>query len=526
MELSLSAEQTSALKDFLASRAQELPASLVPLLALLVPLDSNLSQTYPSSSPSPQPQPRPHAPSTESATATATATTTATTTALEGNGSSSHKRKITYSDVPEIPSKRACLEPSDSYGIHQTRSQTRKNKSSSAVQVQAYVRPDCPRSGLSAKKRKNTSRFSVADTAALPPKTLGDEAERLLGKLAFGPKASLSNESCGKWILEDLAKRCDRAENSTCVARFVRMLTELYFFAKINGSINNARLLQNDNCKPNVKKWVRLVEQSTNISYRKLELWVQAETRWAILAHSGSLYLLMLIAFQEEDDYLRNHNTSLPVLQAMGNALRSPENSTAAAGRLVQENLLPLLIELRNTIPVAIPTLYEAKLLEAMRLPEFIDAGNVGITDEYFDTFYYHTFRPLPRNKTIWDAFQSQPPDTVLLKTDTLQTLILAPLSLSSVGLLPAQTSSSLPGSQTQSIPDSLPEDLSSDSEIYICSYKEREKALKALVPASLDEYKKKFQERIDSEGKLKEDSCYLKLDRNLIEGKTFQVDN
>lgn len=55
----------------------------------------------------------------------------------------------------------------------------------------------------------------------------------------------------------------------------------------------------------------------------------------------------------------------------------------------MQENILPLLDELRKHIPVAIPTLYDVKLLEAMRLPEFIDAGDIQLTDNYFDSFYY-----------------------------------------------------------------------------------------------------------------------------------------
>lgn len=209
--------------------------------------------------------------------------------------------------------------------IHQTTS-----SSASGGDGFALRRPDCPRSGRSARRNSN-SRFLVADTAALPPRIISDEVERLLGKLAFGPQASLSNDSCRKWIselrgmlegkgraieelptysLEDLAKRCDRAESSTCVAKFVQMLTELYFFAKINAydyifssfivltdlpclrSINNERVLQNDTRRPNVSKWVQLVQSRTDIPRRKLEVWVQAGTRWAILAHSGEFPLM------------------------------------------------------------------------------------------------------------------------------------------------------------------------------------------------------------------------------------------
>lgn len=59
---------------------------------------------------------------------------------------------------------------------------------------------------------------------------------------------------------------------------------------------------------------------------------------------------------------------------------------------------------------------------------------------------------------------------------------------------------------------------------------------MQAVVPASLEDFEEKvsliqsfdqnylinsiqFRERLNSEGLLKEDSCYLKLDRNLIEG-------
>lgn len=59
------------------------------------------------------------------------------------------------------------------------------------------------------------------------------------------------------------------------------------------------------------------------------------------------------------------------------------------ASSLVQEHLLPLLLQIHVQIPAAIPTLYPPKILNKLKLPESFDIGDLQTSDSYFDTFYY-----------------------------------------------------------------------------------------------------------------------------------------
>ncbi|KAJ4474007.1 hypothetical protein C8J55DRAFT_490706 [Lentinula edodes] len=130
---------------------------------------------------------------------------------------------------------------------------------------------------------------------------------------------------------------------------------------------------------------------------------MSAGSRWAFLANAGSLYLLLVIAFKGEDEYFRK-KASVTVIQALCSKIRVPDSS-GITGEIVRFNLIPVLANLCKDIPISIPTLYHRSLLRDLGLSGSFDCGDLRVNDNYFGSFFFHTFRSLPRDWEAWKQF-------------------------------------------------------------------------------------------------------------------------
>ncbi|KAJ3870960.1 hypothetical protein F5051DRAFT_446863, partial [Lentinula edodes] len=426
----------------------------------------------------------------------------------------------------------------------------------------------CPRKSVRARKRRRidqysyddstAGRFAVGDHAAQPSRDVSVDLTKQLARLSFGTRTSIGHEDYLSWVsdlkgmiegtidnvkdlavssLVSIARRCDLAANVDGTARFVRMLHELYFSAKVNSRLNLMK--SKDNSRRPKPSEVYKSLQTHSIPEHKSRDYMSAGSRWAFLANAGSLYLLLVIAFKGEDEYFRK-KASVTVIQALCNKIRAPDSS-GIMGEVVRFNLIPVLANLCKDIPISIPTLYHRSLLRDLGLSGSFDCGDLRVNDNYFGSFFFHTFRSLPRDWEAWKQFD------VSMKFEQ-QTG--AAQHASAVSELSSEEETFTPPSTIPpiSILFNRMGFQSQDSEgihqVLFTPYKpaktrepfppdyrgrskwtenERSLAQDCVTPDSLESYANEMNGRFDSLGRLS-DSRYLKLNRNIIEGKVVQI--
>ncbi|KAH7874580.1 uncharacterized protein C8R40DRAFT_1171198 [Lentinula edodes] len=379
-----------------------------------------------------------------------------------------------------------------------------------------------------------------------------------LARLSFGTRTSIGHEDYLSWVsdlkgmiegtidnvkdlavssLVSIARRCDLAANVDGTARFVHMLHELYFSAKVNSRLNLMKFKDNSR-RPKPSEVYKSL-QTHSIPEHKSQDYMSAGSRWAFLANAGSLYLLLVIAFKGEDEYFRK-KASVTVIQALCNKIRAPDSS-GITGEIVRFNLIPVLANLCKDIPISIPTLYHRSLLRDLGLSGSFDCGDLRVNDNYFGSFFFHTFRSLPRDWEAWKQFD------VSMKSEQ-QTG--AAQHASAVSELSSEE-------ETFTLPSTVPpisilfnrmgfqsQDSEGIHQVLFTAYKpaktkepfppdyggrskwtenERSLAQDCVTPESLESYASKMNGRFDSLGRLS-DSRYLKLNRNIIEGKLVQI--
>ncbi|KAJ3917502.1 hypothetical protein F5877DRAFT_68173 [Lentinula edodes] len=320
-----------------------------------------------------------------------------------------------------------------------------------------------------------------------------------LGRISLGTQTSVGSAEYLSWVADlksmmegTLNNVRDMAVSSLVdgTARFVRMLNELYFAAKVNRKVAT--------------------------SYRRV----------------------VVIAFKGEDNYFRK-KASVTVIQALCNQIRAPTPSGEffasfiVSGDLVKSRLIPVLANLQKDIPISMPTFYHPSLFKHLGLSSSFDSGNLNQSDNYFSSFFFHTFRSLPRDWEAWNLFLAIPEDQ-LLSTALLERrfLLFSPVE-EDVGSISELTSSSEEeplaqrmGFQSQDaegihqilrtpyVPqktaEPFPADLRRRSK---WTEQERRAAINCVKPDSLDKYAQELS-----------DQRYLKLDRNLVDGKVLQV--
>ncbi|KAJ4492497.1 hypothetical protein C8R41DRAFT_867190 [Lentinula lateritia] len=397
---------------------------------------------------------------------------------------------------------------------------------------------------------KVINRFSIDNTPAEPSKDVTTDITTELGRITLGTQTSVGSAEYLSWVtvLKSMMEGTlnnvrDMAVSSLVdgTARFVHMLNELYFAAKVNSRLNLMKIKENS-LRPRPTAIFQTL-QSHDIPIQKSRKFLSAGSRWAFLANS-------VIAFMGEDNYFRK-KASVTVIQALCNQIRAPISSVS--GDLVKSCLIPVLANLRKDIPISMPTLYHPSLFKNLGLSSSFDSGNLNESDNYFSSFFFQDWE-------AWNQFLAIPEDQ-LLSTALLERrfLLFSPVDVGSpISELTSETSSSeeeplarrflakppLPismifsrmGFQSQDaegihqilrtpyIPqktvEPFPADIGRRSK---WTEQERRAAINCVKPDSLDKYAQEMNQRFDSLGRLS-DNRYLKLDRNLVNGKVLQV--
>ncbi|KAJ4488772.1 hypothetical protein C8J55DRAFT_486994 [Lentinula edodes] len=187
----------------------------------------------------------------------------------------------------------------------------------------------CPRKSVRTKKRRRTdtydyednttSRFATGNVAAEPSKDVSVDLTTQLARISFGTQTTVGHVDYSSWVsglkaimegtldnvkdlavssLLNIACHCDLASKVDGTARFVRMLNELYFAAKVNSR------------RPKPTEIYKSL-QTHSIPEHKSRNFMSAGSRWAFLANA-------VIAFKGEDEYFRK-KASVTVVQALCN---------------------------------------------------------------------------------------------------------------------------------------------------------------------------------------------------------------
>ncbi|KAJ3898367.1 hypothetical protein F5879DRAFT_1068421 [Lentinula edodes] len=405
-------------------------------------------------------------------------------------------------------------------------------------------------------EKSTASRFAVGDQAAPPSRDVLVDVTKQLARLSFSTQTSIGHEDYLSWVsdlkgmiegtidnikdlavssLVSIARRCDLAAKVDGTAR---MLHELYFSAKVNSRLNLMKSKDNSR-RPRPSEIYKSL-QTHSIPDHKSRDYMSAGSRWAFLANAGLLYLLLVITFKGEDEYF-GKKASVTVIQALCNKIRAPDTS-GITGEIVRFNLIPVLTNLCKDIPISIPTLYHRSLLRDLGLSGSFDCGNLVVNNNYFGSFFFHTFRSLPRDWEAWKQFDvSMKSKCTLLSTSPLERCFLL-FSPEQTGAAQHASAVSELSSEEETFtsPSTVPPISilfnhmgfqSQDSEgihqvLFTPSKwteKERSLAQDCVTPDSLESYASEMNGRFDSLGWLS-DSRYLKLNQNIIEGKVVQI--
>ncbi|KAF5362817.1 hypothetical protein D9757_014261 [Collybiopsis confluens] len=243
---------------------------------------------------------------------------------------------------------------------------------------------DCTRNGQKVKKVRATQWQASKTPASHPPQVQNAVTSLLLDFL--GGETSVDSPECNlqmenlraaikvaPWkerkslqrnTLINLSHRLLRAEALDVGLVFTRMINELMFTAKINRFCAKAGESQRAGLG-NVFKGLT----SQGFSFHSLMSWYSAGSKWARLAAAGTLYLLMVIAMKPGLSIkLRSKRVNATAVIALCNEFRFP--SLEVHKDFIQHNMLPLILQLVDTIPLEIPTLFESMVRKYFNIPQ------------------------------------------------------------------------------------------------------------------------------------------------------------
>ncbi|KAJ3911486.1 hypothetical protein F5877DRAFT_73143 [Lentinula edodes] len=156
----------------------------------------------------------------------------------------------------------------------------------------------------------------IDNTPAEPSKDVTTDMTMELGRITLGTQTSVGSTEYLSWVtvLKSMMEGTlnnirDMAVSSLVdgTARFVRMLNELYFAAKVNSRLNLTKIKENS-LRPRPTAIFQTL-QSHDIPIQK-----------------SREFLLAVIAFKGEDNYFRK-KASVTVIQALCNQIRAPTSS-------------------------------------------------------------------------------------------------------------------------------------------------------------------------------------------------------
>ncbi|KAJ3965340.1 hypothetical protein EV361DRAFT_1020368 [Lentinula raphanica] len=262
----------------------------------------------------------------------------------------------------------------------------------------------------------------MSKTSALLSKLMGvlketseDFVEKILRIVSVAEWKEESGALTSNTLLH-LAQQLKHVEEVDIGSRFVRIMNELFFAAKINGII----LHNSHSCPPgsedtsaehSLEEKRRSRKRSLCAAVDKLALngiteyitygWISAGSRWG-----RSIYLLMIIAASPDlPSTLRSRSTVNATILALCNEIRSPQTPTSLS--LMREFLVPLVSSMQAKIPFQIPSMFSPLVHQVYKLPEVLNCQDLLTSDTYFDLFHQNIYVCLPRNTVLWKSVQS-----------------------------------------------------------------------------------------------------------------------
>ncbi|KAJ3963958.1 hypothetical protein EV361DRAFT_956444 [Lentinula raphanica] len=224
------------------------------------------------------------------------------------------------------------------------------------------------------------------------------------------------SEALSSNTLLHLAQRLKHVEEVDIGTRFVRIMNELFFAAKINGLIlHNAHSSppgsEDTSTERSLEEKRRSRKMTLCAAVDKLASngiteyitygWISAGSRWG-----RSIYLLMIIAASPDlPSTLRSRSTVNAVILALCNEIRFPQTPTSLS--LMREFLVPLVSSMQAKIPFQIPSMFSPLVLQVYKLPEVLNCQELLTSDTYFDLFHQNIYVCLPRNTVLWKSVQS-----------------------------------------------------------------------------------------------------------------------
>ncbi|THU94360.1 hypothetical protein K435DRAFT_860635 [Dendrothele bispora CBS 962.96] len=280
--------------------------------------------------------------------------------------------------------------------------------------------------------------FVVLDTPHPPPKIPLEQAEDFILRLTSGCKANILHRECQEWIntfksfffspswtevlslprdsdsaASSFALRCLTVEKKDAQSSLHRMLAELFLAAQVNSILVQQNTGNGMGMPTGRASSSQAINQILNenrdipdLSEKRIRVWWAIGSRWALLAASGGIFMILVVAALELRRYCLK-GISIQGLRTFGDLLRQPNTFKDKAPwgcALLQSELVPLLVLLRRELPLQMPTFFPAAFRGSYRIPELLICRNFVDSDCFFDAFTQHLSLLIPRDPLFWNA--------------------------------------------------------------------------------------------------------------------------
>ncbi|KAF8956392.1 hypothetical protein BDZ97DRAFT_1925585 [Flammula alnicola] len=179
--------------------------------------------------------------------------------------------------------------------------------------------------------------------------------------------------------LENIASRCFMAEENVAVTDFVFMVNAIQLRCKVIST-----------CKSTRKKKTAILDAiQSERSTRTLARYVSDAAKFCLLAGGASFFILAIAAAANLRSNIRN--LTHDIILRINYLLRCP-NPDHTLGKLVIQDIIPVIALSRTQFRVAFSTMFTQELLISRGVLPEIEAGDLQRSDEFFNSITYNAF--------------------------------------------------------------------------------------------------------------------------------------
>ncbi|KAI0063872.1 hypothetical protein BV25DRAFT_1801482, partial [Artomyces pyxidatus] len=197
-----------------------------------------------------------------------------------------------------------------------------------------------------------------------------------------------------------VVRRCDGLSGKGLGLDFIRMMSYIQLVMKCQTQLQANKKLSLTSLYDTLES-----DTAKKTSLRTFLDWHSRGSKYAAVASGGSVYALLLIAGLEMRVRLGEIEGKAPWI--LGTTLRDPPSADTVEGRLVRQQIVPIVARLRQELPLLMSAVFPVSLLAAQGLSNLVDCADLGDSDKLFSIIQFRDFALASRNSEVWASCYS-----------------------------------------------------------------------------------------------------------------------